>query len=38
MVMLGENATVMVQIAADGPKPTPAANVGLKYRLVPFGN
>ena len=29
---------VMVQIVEEGPKPTPAEEVALKYTLVPFGN
>jgi len=37
-VLLGANNTVMVQIVEEGPKPTPAKDVALKYRLVPFGN
>ncbi len=37
-VLLGANRTVLIQITAEGPKPTPAKNVALKYRLVPFGN
>ena len=37
IVQLGANHTVMVQIVAEGEEPTPAADVALKYRLVPFG-
>lgn len=37
LVKLGENNTVLIQLAEAGPKPTPADKVGLKYRLVPFG-
>jgi len=29
--------TVMIQLAAPGAKPTPAADVKLKYKIVPFG-
>jgi hypothetical protein len=36
-VQLGANDTVLIQLAAEGAKPTPAAEVKLKYRLVPFG-
>jgi hypothetical protein len=36
-VSLGANSTVLITLAEKGPKPTPAADIGLKYRLVPFG-
>ena len=36
-VRLGENHTVLVELVAPGAKPTPAGNVGLRYKLVPFG-
>lgn len=35
-VQLGEKETVLIQLAVEGPKPTPAADVRAKYRLVPF--
>jgi hypothetical protein len=35
-VLLGANNTVLVQIAEEGPKPTPAKEVALRYKLVPF--
>ena len=35
-VQLGQNNTVLIQLAAEAPKPTPAAEVKLKYRLAPF--
>jgi len=37
MVKLGTNSTLLIQLVAPGPKPTPAADVKLKYRIVPFG-
>lgn len=37
-VKLGETSTVLVQLATPGIKATPAAEVKLSYRLVPFGN
>lgn len=36
-VLLGANHTVMVQLVEEGEKPTPAGEVALAYRLVPFG-
>lgn len=36
-VSLGQNNTVLVHLVELAPKPTPAARVGLKYKLVPFG-
>jgi hypothetical protein len=36
-VVLGANATVMIQLVEPGDKSTPAAAVSLKYRLEPFG-
>jgi len=35
-VSLGQNNTVLIELAAEGAKPTPAAEVKLKYRLVTF--
>lgn len=35
-VMLGENSTVMIELAA-GDKPTPASKIGVNYELIPFG-
>ncbi len=35
-VQLGGNSTVMIQLVEPAGKPTPAAQVGLTYTLVPF--
>ena len=35
-VQLGENHTVLLGVVVEGPKPRPAADVKLKYRLVPY--
>lgn len=37
-VLRGANNTVLIELAAEGPKPTPASKVALTYRLEPFGN
>lgn len=36
-VKLGANNTILIQLAEERAKPTPASEVRLKYRLVPFG-
>ena len=35
--MLGKNDTVMIELVAPAPKPTPPERVALSYRLAPFG-
>ena len=37
-VLLGQRDTVMVELFTPGDKPVAAEDVGLKYRLVPFGD
>jgi len=37
-VKLGANSTVLIQLTPEGKSETPAGDVALKYRLVPFGN
>jgi hypothetical protein len=37
-VLLGASNTVLIQLATEGKKPTPAAEVHLKYQLRPFRN
>jgi hypothetical protein len=37
-VLLGGNSNLLIQIVEEGPKPTPANQVAIKYALVPFGN
>lgn len=36
-VKRGQNQTILIQLIEPAAKPTPAAKVGVKYRLVPFG-
>ena len=36
-VKLGATSTLLIQLVEEGPKPTPASEVKLKYRLAPFG-
>ncbi|MCX5662306.1 MAG: hypothetical protein NTW19_21715 [Planctomycetota bacterium] len=36
-VKLGKNGTLLVELVAPAPKPTPAERVALKYTLAPYG-